>query len=255
MFKQAFRSYLASLHPGNIKKVNMENRPSWFLMFYWICYFPASIVSTSSENRIHYGLCIAYFFVKLLPLFFMMWSSMTYKLVMPKAIYLSPMKYKERETYIQSLLIIKIMVPSILAIILYCIFGCFYRMNILQMLLVGFLYITIGIGSTVSSDLVNKYDRHIVPAVRDKTGEPKDAWLNIVVMVIGILFLIGLEIKDLENGISFSNGSIFENILLFGIVILLLIMDIRIIKTRYAAVVQDRCDYEIAFRIFSAKKV
>ena len=254
MWKQAWRSYVASLHPRNMKKAHRENNAPWFLIIYWACYFPASIVSTSSEDRVHYGVYIAYFFVKLLPLFFLMWSNTVDKLSMPKAIYLSPMKRKERETYIHSLMIIKIVAPAILAIVLYSIWGCFYRFNLLQMLLVGFLYITIGIGSYVASDLVNKYDRHIVLAVRDKKGEPKDAWSNGFVMVVGILFLIALEVKDLENGWISSNGNIVENILLYGLVLLLLIMDIHIVRTRYIAAVQDRCDYEIAFKIFPEKK-
>lgn len=254
MMKQAWRSYLASLNLRNIKKINAEKTPSWFLVFYWLFFFPANIVSNSTETGLHYGVYIAYLIVKLLPLLLLMWSNVVDKLSIPKALYLSPMRVEEREEYVRGLMMIKILTPAVFSILLQIVWGCFFEFNILQMILVAFLYISIGIASYIASDLINKYNRNISPAVRDKNGEPKDAWLNVVTCIISILFLIGLEVRDLVNNATFSEASIFENVVLYGTLSIILIMDIVIMKTRYTAAIIDRCDYEIAFKILPKKK-
>lgn len=249
MLRQAWRSYLASLNPRNIKKVNAEKKPSWFLIFYWLFFFPAHIVSNSTETGLHYSVYIAYFIVKLLPLLLLMWSNMVDKLSMSKALYLSPMRVEEREEYIRGLMMIKILTPAVFSILLQMIWGYFFGFNILQVLLVAFLYISIGIASYIASDLINRYNRNISPAVRDKNGEAKDAWLNVVTLIISILFLIGLEVRDLANNATFSEASLFENVVLYGALSMILIMDIVIMKTGYTASIKDRCNYEIAFKI------
>ena len=253
MYKQAWRSYLASLHPRNIKKVKTQQPSGFFMAFYWVIVYPLLIMD-KEDGVAQSGIKIAYFIVRMLPLMLLAWSDMIDKLYVPKAIYFTPMKSEEREAYIKSLLAIKIAVPVLFAFVIEMIASYFLNFSVLQTMLIVFLYITIGIATYVCSDLVNKYKRHITMAVRDKNGEPKDAWLNVFTFIGSLLLLIGLEITDLASGVSAEAGSVVESVIIYGVFIGLLIADIVILKTRYTASIKDRCNYEIAFKILPEKK-
>ena len=99
------------------------------------------------------------------------------------------------------------------------------------------------------SDLVNKYNRHISKAVRDKSGEPKDAWLNGFVTFFGIVLLVGLEAADLKGQIRITGEDILPTAIIGSIMLILLICDVVIVKTRYKATLQDFCDYEVTHYI------
>lgn len=253
MLKQAWRSYLASLHPRNIKKIKNQQPSSFFMAFYWVIVYPLLIMD-KEDGAVQSGIKIAYFIVRMLPLMLLAWSDISNKLSVPKAMYFTPMKSEEREAYIKSLLVIKIAVPAIFSFVIEMIASFFLDISILQTMLIVFLYITIGIATYVSSDLVNKYNRHVSIAVRDKNGEPRDAWLNIFTFIGSLLLLIGLEITDLANGGSFEAGSVVGSVIIYGVLIALLVADIVILKTRYFASIKDRCNYEIAFKILPEKK-
>lgn len=254
MLKQAWRSYLASLHPRNIKKIKKQQSSSYFLMFYWVVVSPVYIMNTGEDDFVQAGIKMGYLITKMLPFLLLAWSNIVDKLSVPKAMYFTPMKTEEREEYVKCLLAIKIAMPAMFSFVIEMVASIFFDISILQIVLIVFLYITIGIATYVCSDLVNKHKRHITMAVRDKNGEPKDAWLNIFAFIISILILIGLEIVDFANGASFKVNSIVEGVILYGLLIELLIADIVILKTRYTASIKDRCNYEIAFKILPEKK-
>ena len=215
---------------------------------------PVYIMNTEEADFAEAGIKMAYFIMKMLPLLLLAWSNMVDKLSVPKAMYFTPMKTEEREKYVKYLSAIKIAVPVMFSFVTEMVASFFFDISILQIVLVVFLYGTIGIATYGCSDLVNKHKRYITMAVRDKNGEPKDAWLNIFALVISVLMLIGLEIIDFSNGASFEVNSIAEGVILYGLLIQLLIADIVIIKTRYTASIKDRCNYEIAFKILPEKK-
>lgn len=253
MLKQAWRSYLASLHPRNIKKIKNQQPSSFFMAFYWVIVYPLLIMD-KEDGVVQSGVKIAYFIVRMLPLMLLAWSDISGKLAVPKAMYFTPMKSEEREAYVKCLLAIKVAVPAIFSFVIEMIACFFFDISILQTMLIVFLYITIGIATYVCSDLVNRYKRHISMAVRDENGEPKDAWLNIFTFIGSLLLLIGLEISDLANGVSFEAGSVVGSVIIYGLLIGLLIADIAILKTRYTASIKDCCDYETAFKILPEKK-
>lgn len=253
MMKQAWKSYLASLHPRNIKKLKNQQPSGFFMAFYWVIVYPLFFMDRGNDV-VQSGVKIAYFIIRMLPLMLLEWSNMVDKLYVPKAMYFTPMKSEEREAYVKSLLAIKIAVPAIFAFVIEMVAGYFLNYSALQALLIVFLYITIGIATYVCSDLVNKHKRHIAMAVRDKNGEPKDAWLNIFTFIGSILLLIGLEITDMANGVNFNVGSVAESVMIYGVLIGLLIADIAILKTRYTASIKDCCSYEVAFKILPENK-
>lgn len=251
MMKQAWRSYLASLHPRNIKKINIEKSSPWFVAVYWLIINP---MIGAYEGRFDYWTYIGFLAIKAIPIIVLCWTNIVSRLSVPKALYLTPMKQEERIEYLRCLMLIKITVPTILSIILNLVWGLFKEINILLTGLIAFIYVSIGIGSYMCSDLVNKYNRHISKAVRDKNGEPKDAWLNGFVIFFGIILLVGLEAGDLNGQISITGENSFAAIIVGIIVMLLMIGDIVIIKTRYKATLQDLCNYEVTYRIEKIKK-
>lgn len=251
MFKQAWRSYLASLHPRNYKKINIEKSAPWFAAMYWLIFNP---MIGAGEGRFDYGIYIGFMTIKAIPMIVLWWSNIVSRLSVPKALYLTPMKQEERIEYLRCLMLIKITVPTILSIILNLVWGLFKEINILLTGLIAFIYVSIGIGSYMCSDLVNKYNRHISKAVRDKNGEPKDAWLNGFVIFFGIILLVGLEAGDLKGQIRITGEDILPTAIIGTIALILLICDIVIVKTRYEGTLQDSCIYEVTNYIKKEEK-
>ena len=73
MFKQAWRSYLASLHPRNIKKI--KNSAALGFWIYWLIISP--IINTiEGEEFLFYA-------VNLTPYMIAWWSNLGHRLSMP----------------------------------------------------------------------------------------------------------------------------------------------------------------------------
>lgn len=249
MFKQALRSYIASLHPRNLKKAKNNKTFDLFNIIWWFAIYPTIIGRGGKDAELSAGIYMLYLTIKLLPALFMGWSNMTGRLPMPKMMYMTPMKIEQRNEYIKSLMLIKIGVPTLLSLVLAIVWRCFFDMSIIQIMLILLANISIGIGTYVCSDLVNKHDRRITMAVRDKNGEPKDAWLNTAVVFMGMIILIALESVDFMNGLTDLDGTAF-GIFVFTILwIGLIIADIVILKTRYQDTLANLCNYEITYRV------
>ena len=246
MMKQAWRSYLASLHPRNIKNINVQKSVPWFAIVYWLILNP---IIGANQGRFDYWTYIGFLTIKAIPIIVLAWSNILGRLSISKAVYLTPMKEEERLEYLKYLMLIKIAVPAILSIVLNIIWGIWGETNILLIALIAFIYVSIGIGSYMCSDLVNKYNRHIPHAVRDKDGEPKDAWWNIFITFFGIVLLVGLEAGHINGTISITGEDILPMAIVGGIVAVLAIGDIVIVKTRYKATLQDLCNYEVTHHI------
>lgn len=249
MMKQAWRSYVASLHPRNFKKVKNDSISHLFNILWWFVIYPVIVGREGEDSNLHWGVYMLYLTVKLLPALFMSWSNMVGRLPMPKMMYMTPMKVEERYAYIKNLMLIKIGVPVVLSLVLGTVWSCFFDMSILQIVVILFANISIGIGIYVCSDLVNKHDRRITMAVRDKNGEPKDAWLNTAVVFMGMIILIALESVDFMNGITDLDGTTFGVIVFTILMVGLLIGDIVILKTRFHDTLENLCNYEITYRV------
>lgn len=253
MFKQALRSYIASLHPRNLKKVNNDSFPSASIFVFWMAVYPTIVGYYDTE--LHWLTYLFYMFVKFMPALLMAWSNMCGRLPMPKMMYVAPMKEEERYDYIKSLLIIKIGVPILLSLILQLIWKCFYDLSILQMMVILFAYMSIGIGCYVCSDLVNRYGRKIPVAKRDKNGEPREAWLNVVEYFIGMVLLIALESTDFMGLDRNEFGTSTYGIVVFIVLLMLLgIGNIVILRTRYQDTLENLCNYEITHRVLGKVK-
>ena len=244
MFKQAWRSYLASLHPRNYKYIKNPG-----IEFIWFWFIINSLVSDHGtemlQDRIYQ---VLFWFTILLPYFIMWWSNLNHKLSMPKMMYLLPMKMEGRKEYLNTLLVIKIGFPTLIGLILQLIQGAIYGIDWLQVLLTTLGLISFGIGMFVCSELRSKFDRYIRYAVRGKDGTGKDAWLNWMCMIYSVFYVIGAMAADVPH------MGMVEWIWTLVFLGILLTLDVAIIKTRYQATIEDVCKYEEAFNVLGKVK-
>lgn len=246
MLRQAFRTYVVSLHPRNLKKVPKEQRPSWFLMFYWLVLNPM-IVGSQDKIGENYLFFLLDTLIKFFPLLLMWWSNLLGRIYMPKAMFFAPMQKEERKAYINHILLIKIGIPLLLGMILEIIRGLFFEINIIKNFVTLFIQFSFGIGYYICNTYtVNKYGstRYIYCGIRDKNGVPKTAWLNVLNIGMAFALLVGLEISDFKTNMTF-----FDAFLLGFFFMLLFIFDILIIKTQYRSMIKDSCDYELNIEI------
>jgi uncharacterized membrane protein YoaK (UPF0700 family) len=229
MLKQAWSTYWRSYNPKKIKIDNSRVQP---FNFFWMLYIFIGV----QDFEVKF-----YITIKMIPLVLMMWNNMVTKLYMPKAIYFTPMGEKGRREYINSLLMFKIGVPVIVNIMLHILFGIWYEFSILACLASAFAQLSMGIGMYVCCEMRSKFDRYIRYAVPGKDGKGKDAWLNYFCMILGFLGSIfcGIPAADSIGVLIFQ----------ISMLVILLIMDIVILKSRYQVTIDYICDYEEAYHI------
>ena len=169
---------------------------------------------------------------------------------MPKRMYLLPMKQSERGKYIHTLLCIKIAFPALVGLLLQLLRGLMYGVHPAKILLCTLGTISFGVGMYVCSSLRSKFDRYIRYAVRGEDGTGKDAFLNGMCMICSIIY------HFLVVAVEVSEGDSVWDLLLWTIIplILMIIMDIAIIKTRYLWTIVDACNYEENFNILGRVK-
>lgn len=254
MFKQVWRSYLASLHPRNYKYIK---NPGIELL--WFCFMINPLINSPSIENIADRVEVGLFWITvLLPYYIMWWSDLGHKLSMPKMMYVLPMKQEGRKEYLNTLMVIKIGFPTLVHVILQIIRAIIYKIDVVQFLNVDvieiilstFAVISFGIGRYVCSQLRSKFDRYIKYAVRGKDGTGKDAWLNWMCMIYAVIYRVFVMMVESERG---PLGWL-EWIYILGFLSIMVIFDIAIIKTRYQATIEDVCDYEEAFNILGRVK-
>lgn len=233
MFKQAWSTYWKSFNPKNYKIDNSKIQPVDFFWLFW-CF----IGIQNSESKF-------YLIAKLVPLFLMLMNNIVGKLYMPKAIYLTPMGEEGRKKYINSLLLLKIGVPTIVNILLHIMYSVLYEFNLFACLASVFAQISLGIGMYVCCEMRSKFDRYIRYAIPGKDGTGKDAWLNYFCMIFGMLASVFCGIEANRIGVF-----IFD----IAMLVILLIMDIAILKSRYQITIEYVCNYEEAFNVLGKVK-
>lgn len=223
MFKQAWSTYWKSYNPKKLKIDNTRVQP---IHFFWAIYF--IIAAQNSEVRF-------YMIAKIVPLVLMLFNNNVGKLYMPKAIYLSPMGVKGRKEYINSLLLMKIGVPTVVNMILHIVYAMFYEFSLFAFVSSVFAQLSLGIGMYVCCEMRSKFDRYIRYGVPGKDGTGKDAWLNYFCMIVAMIASIFCGIEANRIGVL-----IFD----IAMLVILLITDFVILKMRYQVTVDYVCDYE-----------
>ena len=247
MLKHAWRSYLASLHPRNYKKI--KDSVSLGLWIYWLVISPIMRDWANGEDAIEQ---ISFYFANLTPYLMMWWSNLEQKLPMPKEMYLVPMKSGQRAEYVRILLMIKIGFPAVVGCILHVIRGLVYGLKLYGIMRCTIAVVSFGIGMYVCSSLRSKFDRYIRYAVRGEDGTGKDAFLNWACMIYAVIyhfFASAIFVSAVEG--AGVGTSIWDELFFCGMPILvMIILDIAVIKTRFLWTVVDTCNYEENYRVF-----
>ena len=245
MVKQAWRSYLASLHPRNYKKI--KNVGIEIIWIYWFIIDPII-------NDFAYGNEAAkqtsFYAMIFIPYAIMWWSDLDQRLSMPKQMYLLPMKFNQRAEYVRDLMLIKIGFPTLIGLILQMIRGHMYEIQPFRVFVCTIAMVSFGIGKYVCSSLRSKFDRYIRYAVRGKDGTGKDAFLNGICMIYSAIYLF------IASGIEFGpdDNWIIKMIWIMVPFIIMITLDIAIIKSRYVQTIIDICNYEEAFNVLGNVK-
>lgn len=240
MLKRAFQSYMSSLHPRNFKKMQKNNAGFWLI--YWAFIYPL-IMSGSNPDFAQF---MWFTLIKMLPFFLMGYSSLSSRFLMPKAMFLCPMKEEDRREYINAVLLMKIGVPVLVGIGIELLFSLYYGFKPLQIVAIAFTHFSVGVAMHICFEGKGKNDRVISQARIDKNGKTRWAWMNVVLMVWGIFLLAGFEAIDMTSQMSLWSG------IAIGIsLVAFVIFDIVIIVTQYRGTIEQAGNYELTFRVLS----
>jgi len=241
MLKQAWKSYLAALHPRHLRKAYDRGQGFWIL--YWLVIYPAII---GMGRDIEYQTVIWLTLLRLVPIFIMKWSDLNSKFLMPKAMFLSPMKEEQRREYINDVLLIKIGVSVLCGIGIEIIWSIFNGFHFGRTFIIAMMIFSIGIASYISLDTLGKVDKKIYFIVKDKTDNTKFHWLNSVVIFACIIAIGAIAILEIGAEASLAFAC---KVFIGATAILMIFMNITIIFGEYKATVALASDYELQFKI------
>lgn len=233
MFKQAWRSYVASLHPRYLKKAYASGLI--FPMLYWLVIYPTIMTLVNKENSAELYQLMAHLFMRMIPFFVMELSNINSKYLMTKKMYLSPMKETEREEYIKHVLFIKIGMTMLLGVCIELAWGWFYGFYLGKIVVMIVANLSIGVASYISFTGLGK----------TKTNT-KNHWANSVAGIAAIFIMIAIAI--LEVGADESLALVCNWYIVVAVMVLL-ILDVVIVRKEYSATITLAGNYELAFKI------
>lgn len=243
MLKQAWRSYLASLHPRNIKKLRESMTYAWLYIFFLLLYGMTSLLQDNGYADV---ICST-FLRMLLPLGLMGWSNLGSKYLMSKSMFLSPMKKEERKEYLNCVLVIKIGAMLVVAILVELVWSIFYGFKLWEILLISFLYLSIGIAEYAGYEVKRDENGRIPSYVTDKFGKRVPIWMNTALTTAAIVPVALFTAYDLNN---FSIEKDFPVLIIFiACFIMVVFLDMKIIKEQYQYVIEQSSDYELHINI------
>ena len=245
--KQAWRSYLASLHPRNRKKLRESTTYSWLWGVLFIIYGSTALLQDHGYADLYCSVLLRLLF----PLGLMGYSNLSSRYLMPKAMFLSPMKEEERREYINCVIFIKIGAMVITSLGTELIWSLFYGFRLWVVLLVPFLCFLIGIAEYAGYEVKRNEVGQFPSVVYDKEGNKVRIWMNTMTACVAIFALggiVGYEIELMEE-VS-SNGTIGIFLGFIGICTLLAgLLAYRVVKEQYKYVIMQSSDYELHFKI------
>ncbi|MBQ8519222.1 MAG: hypothetical protein IJ455_06455 [Agathobacter sp.] len=246
MMKQAWRSYIASLHPRNIKKLRESAAYAWI---YILMLFMYAIIALLQDNGYADFVCLAAIRM-FLPLGLMGWSNLGSKYLMPKAMFLCPMKEKERREYVNCVLVIKIGMMVLASLCVELVWSIFFGFRLLEVLLVPFHFLLIGLAEYAGYE-VKRDERGQIPTVaKDKRGNRVPIWMNSMVAVCALLFIAFITSYDmdvLKYGREMSREIMFT---FAGVAMTFAILfAYKTVKGQYRYVIEQSSDYELHFNV------
>ena len=221
MLKQAWRSYLASLHPRYLKKA--YNSGATFMLIYWFVIYP-SIMNAVTDSLEFYEVELL-MLMRMIPYLIMGWSNINSKYLMSKAMYLCPMKEQERKEYINYVLLIKVGVSVLLGMCIEVIWGIFTGFHIEKVIIMLLVNLSIGVANYIAT---------------------KKKGLNYFVIIIGIITMIFIAFLEIGTEGSLTG---FCNWFIALSIVVLPVLDIILIQKKHRPTIALAGEYEIAFKV------
>lgn len=247
MIKQAWRSYIASLHPRNVKKLRESEAYLWTYIILLPLY---ALIALLEENSFADMGCLVFLRVAF-PLGLMVWSNLGSKYLMPKVMFLCPMKEEERREYVNCVLVIKIGAMVVSSVLVELIWSIFFGFRLWEVLLVPFLYFLFGLAEYAGFEVKRDERGQLPNSVKDKNGNRIPVWMNAVAMINVLLAIAVFTTYDMElqmYGQEIAGGTI--PFAFAGVAIAFaMFFDYKILKNQYKYVIQRSSDYELHFHI------
>lgn len=244
MMKQALKSYIASLHSGNLKKLRGEIGYLWMYIVILGSYSVTSLISDQS-----YADTMGALFLRMAPIGLMLWSDLVSKLLMPKAMFLCPMKENERKEYVNCVLLVKIGAVVVASIVVELIWSIFYGIHLIRFCIVIFAFFSVAIANYYGIEFKNLESRKTPFVVREKDGNLLIDGNNTLSVIVMMVMMYGITAADLDNRVWNEDTSILYVAFIIFCIIALLFFDVMIIKDQYKYVIEQSSDYELQFKI------
>lgn len=244
MMRQAFRSYIASLHPRNTKQLKEKAE---FLWLYIILLFMYGIAAL--ETEMGYADAVLASVIRLLPFFLAGWSNLGSKYLISKAMFLCPMQVKERKKYMNCVLIIKIGAMMLASVFAELIWSIFYGFEWWKLLIMVFVSLSMGIAEYVAYEFRYQEVKKIPFSIKVENGKRLYIGLNQISAIIAVAMIYIFTAADMSTG---EWNKVIKIVFAVGIaasLLALLVLDIWIIKGQYRYIIEQSSDYELHFRI------
>ena len=246
MLKQAWRSYLASLHPRNIKKIRESYGYTYFWLVLFVFYAYIAVEQTNGYADLYCGVLLRL----LLPLGLMGYSNLTSRYLMPKAMFICPMKEDERKEYINCVIFIKISAMVVSSLCTELIWSKFFGFRLWEVMIVPFLIFLVGVAEYLGYEVKRDEKGQLPSVTEDKRGDRIPVWKNSAVamlVIVSIAFLVGYDMEMLveENAVS---QMIFLG--LAGVCsAFVILLAYQVVKGQHKYVIEQSSDYELHFKI------
>lgn len=244
MFKQALNTYWKSLHPRNLKYIKDKGWTAWVFIF---------VLLPGLDEIRESGIEAFYSFTKFLPIILMKMSNLQYKLNVPKALFLVPMKNKDRENYIKNLLGIKIGASVLLGLLLELAWSIIYGISTVDIAATLFTYISFGIADYLCVEGVFVDGFKVVHGVRTIEGNVTYSSCNLLnIVVVWFTLMVWTPMSLILDKSRLWEGVITPEM---GVTLLVMfILDIIVIIRQYRDMMASICNYEQSIQLENANE-
>lgn len=221
MFKQAIITYFKAFRWENLKKINRHVNA--ILGIYLFTGYPAILDHISKDDTSMYVMTIP-----LAPILLIVYGELLMQFMVSKEIFLVPMQDKERRKYVNSLVGIKILVPTAFGTLLLLLWKVLFDRRWIEVITLVFVFLSVEIGASIKAK-----------------GKKYTAlnYFNFSISALVFIFMVGVENIDYK---LYGAGMYVYPVIGIGV---LMILNILIFVKHYKGYAENICDYEKMFHI------
>lgn len=221
MLKQAIITYVKAFRWENLKKINRHGNAIVGILMFTI--YPAILDLISKNDTSMYVMTIP-----LAPILLIVYGEMLMQFMVSKEVFLVPMQKKERRKYINALVGIKLLVPTVVGVLSLLLWKVLFDRRWIEVIGLVFVFLSVEIGAAIKAK-----------------GKKYTAlnYFNFSICALIFIFMVGAEKIDYK---LYGAGMYVYPVIGIGV---LMILDILIFVRQYKGYVENICDYEKMFRI------